>query len=79
MPIKTSISSKGGAKLKAVLAKAEQNRGKRVKVGFFSTAKYEDGTLVANVGERCGHPGVRGAGGRYPGAALLPAVRCHYE
>ena len=48
MPITTSISSKGGAKLKAVLDKAEQSRGKRVKVGFMG-GKYADGTPDAVV------------------------------
>ena len=49
MAFQTSVSSRGGEKLKATLAKAEQSRNKRVKVGFFSTAKYQDGTPVANV------------------------------
>ena len=49
MAFQTSVSSRGGEKLKATLAKAEQARNKRVKVGFFSTAKYQDGTPVANV------------------------------
>ena len=49
MAFTTTVSSRGGAKMKAVLAKAEQNRRKKIKVGFFSTAKYDDGTPVANV------------------------------
>ena len=48
MPIKTSISSKGGAKLKAVLDKAEQARRSKVKVGFMG-GKYPDGTPDAVV------------------------------
>ena len=49
MAFTTSVSTKGGAKLKAVLAAAEKQRRKSVKVGFFSTAKYDDGTPVAAV------------------------------
>ena len=36
MAFTTTVSIKGGAKMKAVLAKAEQNRRKSVKVGFFA-------------------------------------------
>ena len=49
MAFTTTVSSRGGEKLQATLAKAEQSRRKSVKVGFFSTAKYQDGTLVAGV------------------------------
>ena len=49
MAFTTQVSSRGGEKLKATLAKAEQNRRKQVKVGFFASAKYDDGTLAANV------------------------------
>ena len=38
MAFTTTVSSRGGAKMKAVLAKAEQNRRKKIKVGFFSAA-----------------------------------------
>ena len=41
MAFTTQVSSRGGEKLKATLAKAEQNRRKQVKVGFFASAKYE--------------------------------------
>ena len=41
MAFTTTVSSRGGEKLKATLAKAEQNRRKQVKVGFFASAKYE--------------------------------------
>ena len=48
MPIKTGISTKGGDKLKAILAKAEKNRASKVKVGY-QGAKYADGTSLAAV------------------------------
>ena len=41
MAFTTTVSSKGGAKLQAVLKKAEDARRKKVKVGFFASAKYE--------------------------------------
>jgi hypothetical protein len=47
MPITGSVKTTGGKKLEAILKKAEQPRRKQVKVGFFSTAKYDDGTPVA--------------------------------
>ena len=47
MAFTTTVSTKGGAKLKAVLAQAEKQRAKKIKVGFFSTSEYEDGTKVA--------------------------------
>ena len=49
MAFKTTLTTKGGGKLQAVLKKAEEARRKQVKVGFFSTAKYEDQTPVATV------------------------------
>ena len=49
MAFSTSVSTKGGNKLKAVLAKAEQARKSKIKVGIFSTAKYDDGKPVAEV------------------------------
>ena len=47
MPITGSVKTTGGKKLEAILKKAEEARRKQVKVGFFSTAKYDDGTPVA--------------------------------
>ena len=41
MAFTTTVSSKGGDKMKAVLKKAEEARRKKVKVGFFASAKYE--------------------------------------
>ena len=49
MAFQTSVSQRGGQKLNTILLKAEQARIKRVRVGVFSTAKYEDGTSVAEV------------------------------
>ena len=49
MAFQTSVSQRGGQKLNTILLKAEQARIKRVRVGFFSTAKYEDGTSAAEV------------------------------
>ena len=49
MAFTTSVSSKGGDKLKAALKKAEEARRSKVKVGFFSSARYEDGQPVAEV------------------------------
>ena len=48
MPIKTGISTKGGDKLKAILAKAEQARRSKAKVGFIG-GQYPDGTSLAEV------------------------------
>ena len=42
MAFTSSVKITGGAKLKAVLAKAEQQRKKKIKVGFFPSAKYDD-------------------------------------
>ena len=50
MAFTTSIKSTGGKKLEATLKKAEEARRKAVKVGFFSSAKYDDGKPVAEVG-----------------------------
>ena len=49
MAFSTSVSTKGGDKLKAALKKAEEARRSKVKVGFFSTARYDDGQPVAEV------------------------------
>ena len=52
MPFSTSVTTKGGAKLKQVMANAERNKGKKnqVKVGIFSDSKYPDQTPVALAG-----------------------------
>ena len=42
MAFTTSIKTSGGAKLQAVLKKAEQQRKKQIKVGFFPDKKYDD-------------------------------------
>ena len=42
MAFTSSVKITGGAKLKAVLAKAEQQRKKQIKVGFFPDKKYDD-------------------------------------
>ena len=50
--IRTSVKTKGGNRLKASLLKgkrAAKTGLKSVEVGFFSTAKYQDGTPVTNV------------------------------
>ena len=49
MAFSTGLTTKGGKKLEATLAKAEQARRKSVKAGFFSSAEYDDGTKVATV------------------------------
>ena len=49
MAFQTGASTKGGQNLNTVLLQAEKARIKRVRVGFLSTAKYDDGTSVANV------------------------------
>ena len=49
MAFSTTLKTSGGAKLKAVLAKAEEARKKQVKVGFLSDAKYDDGKSVAAI------------------------------
>ena len=41
MAFQTSVSSRGGQKLNTILLKAESSRVKRIKVGFFASAKYE--------------------------------------
>ena len=48
MPIKTSITTKGGDKLKAILAKAEQARRSKAKVGFIG-GQYPSGESLAAV------------------------------
>ena len=52
MAFTSSARITGGHKLKAVLDRAEKNKGKRVKeikVGFFPDAEYPDGTKIAAV------------------------------
>ena len=49
MAFTTSIKTSGGKKLEAVLKKAEDARRSKIKVGFFSDAKYDDGTQIAAV------------------------------
>ena len=39
----------GGKKIERILAEAKRRGGKTIKVGFFATARYEDGTPVAAV------------------------------
>ena len=50
MAFKVETRQTGGRKLKAVVNKARRARGyKKVRVGFFKTARYMDGTPVTNV------------------------------
>ena len=51
MAFSSSIKVTGGKKLEKILKAAEANKNKKtkVKVGFFSDAKYEDGESIANV------------------------------
>ena len=52
MAFTSSVQIKGGAKMRAVLDRAEKAksaRKKQIKVGFFSDAEYPDGTKVAAV------------------------------
>ena len=49
MAFSTSAKITGGKKLAEVMKKAEESRRASVRVGFFSTAKYEDGQPVAEV------------------------------
>ena len=52
MAFTTTLKTSGGAKLKAILDKAEKAkaaRAKQIKVGFFSTAEYDDGTKIAGI------------------------------
>ena len=60
MPIKTGISTKGGDKLKAILAKAEQARRSKIKVGYMGD-RYADGTPLAQVAAANNY-GIPGAG-----------------
>ena len=85
MAFTTTVSSTGGAKMKAVLAKAEQSRRKQIKVGFFSSAKYEGRTnpfVVARRIEQLGdaHGPVRpanvGEGAVRCERRCHPGVRC---
>ena len=61
MPIKTGITSKGGERIKAILSKAEQGKGRvsRIKVGYMGSDKYPDGTPLVSVavGQNFGEPG----------------------
>ena len=52
MAFTTSIKSTGGKKLEATLKKAEEARRSKVRVGFFSDAKYDDGQPIAEVAAR---------------------------
>ena len=70
MPISTGIKTTGGAKLRAVLAKAEQPRRSKVTVGIFPGSKYPDGTPVAACGRT---PRIR-AGAASARKAMVPAV-----
>ena len=58
MPIKTGITTKGGERLKAILAKAEQSRVSKIKVGYMGNDKYPDGTPLVSVavGQNFGEP-----------------------
>ena len=51
MAFTSSVTSKGGDKLKAALAKAEKNNGKRtrIKVGFQGGQPDADGNTSANI------------------------------
>ena len=52
MPFTTTLKTTGGAKLKAVLDRAEKAksaRAKQIKVGFFSDAEYPNGLKIAAV------------------------------
>ena len=49
MALKTSVKITGGKKLERFLREAGKGGASTVKVGFFSTAKYQDGTPVAAV------------------------------
>ena len=61
MAFTTNVTSKGGDKLKAALAKAEKNNGKRtrIKVGFQGGIPDADGTTSANIAaiQEFGDPG----------------------
>ena len=61
MAFSTNVTTKGGAKLKAVLAKAEKNNGKRtrIKVGFQGGLPDAEGTTPANTAalQEFGDPG----------------------
>ena len=48
MPIRTSLKTSGGDKLKAILAKAEQSRRSKIRVGYTGST-YPDGTSLAAV------------------------------
>ena len=49
MAFSTGVKTSGGKKLEATLKKAEEARRSKVRVGFFSDAKFEDGKPVAEV------------------------------
>ena len=59
MGFSTNVRTTGGKKLEAALKKAEAARKTKVRVGFFSTAKYEDGQPVAEIAaiQEFGAPG----------------------
>ena len=44
-----TVTQRGGKKLQELLKKAGKAGVKKVEVGFFSTARYQDGTRVAEV------------------------------
>ncbi len=49
MAFSTGVKTSGGKKLEATLKKAEEARRSKVRVGFFSDAKYDDGKPVAEI------------------------------
>ena len=65
--VKVTVKRTGGKKLERLLREAGKGGVSGVKVGFFSTAKYQDGTPVAAVGRL-----ERVRDGDHPGTALLP-------
>ncbi len=52
MAISTAVKTTGGKRLSRILREAGRGGVRNVKVGFFSTAKYQDGTPVAAVAAR---------------------------
>ena len=49
MPLRVRTSQKGGDKVRRILREGGKGRQPKISVGFFSTAKYQDGTKVAEV------------------------------
>ena len=50
MALQARVQTRGGHKVRRIIRDAKNRKNKQVRVGFFSTSRYQDGTPVAAVG-----------------------------